>query len=98
MEFAKVTRNFGQTFKEGDDLEKFLGELISFIEREIYLARKVNFLLVRLNDQKVEFVADGNDDKDQDGNLRIINSGGNFLFQKMVNNVWSDENEITTTS
>jgi len=104
LEFAKETEDFGTKFKEDDNIEEFLGELVSFVERRVFnkLSKKVNFLLTRVNDQKFEFVADGNDNKDQDGNLRIINSNGNFLFQKRNGNeetgTWSNENRIKTTS
>jgi hypothetical protein len=101
LEFAKVTRDFGQTYKEGDDLVKFLNDLVSFVEGPIYLSRKINYVLDRVNDQKIEFIASGNG-KDEDGNLRIINSNGNFLFQKRNGDsetgTWDDENEIVTTS
>lgn len=94
MEFAKVTRDFGQTFKEGDDIEKFLNDLVVFVEREIYLARAVNFLLTRVNDQKFEFVASGNKDKDEDGNWRIIESSGDLQFQKRVSGTWANADKI----
>lgn len=94
MEFAKVTRDFGQTFKEGDDIEKFLNDLVDFVERETYLARKVNFLLTRVNDQKFEFVASGNKDKDEDGNWRIIESSGDLQFQKRVSGTWTNADKI----
>lgn len=94
MEFAKETRDFGQTFKEGDDIEKFLDDLVKFVEREIYQARKINFLLTRVNDQKFEFVASGNKDKDEDGNWRIIESSGDLQFQKRVNGVWVNADKI----
>lgn len=104
MEFPKETEDFGTAFKEGEDIEKFLDDLVAFVERRVYnkLAKRQKFLLTRVNDQKFEFVADGNDDKDQNGNLRIINSNGNFLFQKRNGDsetgTWDDENEIITTS
>lgn len=104
LEFLKETEDFGAVFEKDGDIEEFIDDLVSFIERRVYnkIAKRVNFLLTRVNDQKFEFVADGNDDKDQDGNLRIINSGGNFLFQKRNGDsetgTWDDENEIITTS
>lgn len=100
MEFPKETEDFGKVFEKDGDIEKFIDDLVSFIERRVYnkLARGQKFLLTRVNDQKIEFVADGNKDKDEDGNLRIINSSGNFLFQKRTSGVWENENQITTTS
>lgn len=94
MEFAKVTRDFGQTFKEGDDIEKFLNDLVVFVEREIYLAREINFLLTRVNDQKVEFVASGNKDKDEDGNIRIFEDNGNLQVQKRISGEWLNAGKI----
>ena len=97
MEFAKETEDFGASFKEGNDVEEWLDDLVSFIERRVYneLARKVNFLLTRVNDQKFEFVASGNKDKDEDGNWRIIESSGDLQFQKRVNGIWANADLIS---
>ena len=92
MEYLKDTENFGQTFKEGDDIEKFFEEILSFFERKVFnkTSKRVNFLLTRINDQKLEIVADGNSDKNQDSNWRLLESGGSLIIQKRVGGTWTN--------
>lgn len=103
MEFAKETEDFGSIFKKDDDVKKslddlegFMDDLVAFVERRVYnkLAKRVNFLLTRVNDQKFEFVASGNKDKDEDGNWRIIESSGDLKFQKRISGIWTDAPSI----
>lgn len=95
----KDTEHFGETFKKGeddnlgDDLEKFFAKLLPFFERMIFnrTSKRVNFLLTRINDQKLEIVADGNSDKDEDGNWRLfIDSSGDLIIQKRVSGTWTN--------
>ena len=92
MEYLKDTENFGQTFKEGDDIEKFFEEILSFFERKVFnkTSKRVNFLLTRINDQKLEIVADGNSDKNQDSNWRLLESSGSLIIQKRVSGTWTN--------
>ncbi len=98
MEHLKDLENFGIPFKEGeDDVEEFLNELVSFVERRVFnrVSKRVNFLLTRINDQKVEIVADGNSDKDEDNNWRTrVNANGDFVFEKRVSGAWVEANKI----
>lgn len=96
MEFPKETEDFGKVFEKDGDIEKFIDDLVSFIERRVYnkLARGQKFLLTRVNDQKFEFVASGNKDKDEDGNWRIIESSGDLKFQKRISGTWTDAPSI----
>ena len=63
MEYLKVNENFGSTFKKDGDNESFFAKLVKFIERNVFdrISTRINFLLTRINDQKVEIIADGND-------------------------------------
>lgn len=103
LEFAKETEDFGSIFKKDDDVKKslddlegFMDDLVAFVERRVYnkLAKKVNFLLTRVNDQKFEFVADGNKDKDEDGNWRIVESSGDLVIQKRISGTWTNANRF----
>lgn len=98
MENLKDLENFGIDFKEGeDDIEEFINDLVSFIERRVFnrISKRVNFLLTRINDQKVEMVADGNSDKDENGNWRTrVNTNGDFVFEKRVSDVWVEADKI----
>ena len=91
MENLKDLENFGEEYKENENLEDFLANLVSFTERRIFnrTSKRVNFLLTRINDQKLEIIADGNSDKDEDGNFRNIESSGDFLFQKRISGTWT---------
>lgn len=91
MEYLKDTEQFGMAFKEGEDLEGFFSKIISFLERRIFnrISKRVNFLLTRVNDQKIEIVADGNDDKNQNGNWRISESSGDLVVEKRVSGSWT---------
>lgn len=99
MEYLKNVENFGETFKKGEDedlgrdLEEFFSDFIPFVERKVFnrTSKRVNFLLTRINDQKAELIADGNDDKDQDGNWRLfIDSNGDLIIQKRVGGTWTN--------
>lgn len=98
MEYLKNMENFGETFKKGEDenlgndLEKFFGKLIPFFERRIFnrTSKRVNFLLTRVNDQKVEIIADGNSDKNENDNWRLRESSGDLIIEKRVNSVWTE--------
>lgn len=97
MENLKDLENFGAEFKEGDDIEEFLGKLIPYIERRVFnrISKRVNFLLTRVNDQKIELVADGNNDKDKNDNWRIIESSGDLIFQKRISDAWVNADTIS---
>ena len=90
MEYLKDIEFFGAAFKKGEDTEKFFMELVSFIERRVFnrISKRVNFLLTRLNDQRVELVSSDNDDKDQNGNFRITQSGDDWIAQIRSSDVW----------
>ena len=90
MEHLKDTENFGMAFKEGEDLEGFFSKIISFLERRIFnrISKRVNFLLTRVNDQKMEIVADGNSNKNEDDNWRIIETSGDLVIEKRVSGTW----------
>lgn len=93
MEYLKDTENFGMTFKEGEDLEEFFSKFTSFLERKVFnrTSKRVNFLLTRINDQKLEIIADGNSDKDEDGNWRFfVDSSGDLIIQKRVSGTWTN--------
>lgn len=91
MEYLKNTENFGATFKEERNVTDYLAKFISFVERRIFnrISKRVNFLLKRVNDQKLEIIADGNSDKNEDDNWRIIESNGDLLVQKRIGGTWT---------
>ena len=90
MENLKDTENFGMAFKEGEDDVKFFENLISWVERRIFnrISKRVNYLLNRVNDQKLEIVADGNSDKNEDDNWRIRETSGDLVVEKRVSGTW----------
>ncbi len=92
MEYLKDTENFGVGYKQGEDLETFFSKLISFLERRVFnrVSKRVNFLLKRVNDQKLEIIATDNDDKDQNDNWRIRETGGDLVIEKRVSSVWTE--------
>lgn len=100
MENLKDTENFGMTFKEGENLENFLAKFTSFMERRIFnrTSKRVNFLLTRINDQKLELIADGNSDKDEDGNWRFfLDSNGDLVIQTRLSGTWTSYIRVDTT-
>ena len=92
MEYLKDTENFGTDYKKDENLPRFFEKLISFIERRIFnkISKRVNFLLKRVNDQKVEIIADGNDDKDEENDWRLRESSGDLVIEKRVSGVWTE--------
>ncbi len=99
MENLKDLENFGLAFKEDEDsTEEFFNELVSFIERRVFnrISKRVNFLLTRINDSKVETVSPTNKDKDENGNWRTrVNTSGDFVFEKRVSGAWVEANKIS---
>lgn len=90
MEYLKDIENFGMSFKEGENLEGFFSKLVSFLERRVFnrISKRVNFLLKRVNDQKMEIVASGNKDKDENDNWRLRESSGDLVIEKRVSGAW----------
>lgn len=91
LEYLNDTENFGEGYKEGQKLERFFSKLLSFIERQIFnrISKRINFLLTRVNDSKVEIVAPGNKDKNEDGNWQlIVDDNGDLLAQKRISGTW----------
>ncbi len=100
MEYLKDTEQFGQSYKEEEDLPNFLMKLISWAERRIFnrISKRVNFLLTRINDQKLELIIDGNTDKDEDGNWRLFtNSDGDLVIQTRLSGTWTSYIRIDST-
>jgi len=92
LEFLKDQEKFGTGYEKGDDLEVFSEDLLSFIERRIFnrISKRVNYLLNRINDNKVEIIPDANN-KDEDGNWRLkTDSSGNLIIQENISGTWTD--------
>lgn len=74
-----------------EDIDKDLvGRIIDWIERQNYypIAKRLNYLLLRVNDNKVEITPEGNE-VNQDGNWRFfIDSSGDLIIQKRVSGTW----------
>lgn len=96
MEYLKDLENFGTNFKEGENLETFFSKFVSFLERKVFnrISKRVNFLLTRINNSKVEVVADSNNDKNQDGNWRLRESSGDLVIEKRVSGSWVEAQKI----
>ena len=91
MELLKNNENFGTGYKKGEDLDSFLEKLISFVERRIFnrISKRLNYVLKRVNDQRLEIIAEDNEDKNKDDNWRIIESDGDLLVQKRISGTWT---------
>ncbi len=101
MEYLEETDSFGKTYQRGDNLEEFLKDLVQFVERRVFerISRRVNFILTRINDNKLEVVADGNSDKNKDGNWRMkIDSDEHLIIQENINGTWTDSGWILEKS
>ena len=97
LEYLNDTERFGESYKEGQKLERFFSKLLSFIERQIFnrISKRVNFLLTRINDSKMETVAPGNKDKNEDGNWRQrVDNNGDYVFEKRISGTWTEANKI----
>ena len=84
MENLKDTERFGSTFNEGEDLEKFLEKLQTWIERRVFdrISKRVNFLLMRLED--------GTDD----GQLLFYdNTNKKWVHTEVSEAIWDDVNK-----
>ena len=90
MEHLKDTEKF-IVYKKEEDLPLYMSKFVSWVERFIFnrISKRVNFLLTRINDQKLEIIADGNTDKNEDGNWRISESSGDLIVQKRINGTWT---------
>ncbi len=80
-----------------ENLSIYISKLVSWIERMVFnrTSKRVNFLLTRVNDNILEIVIDGNDDKDQNGNWRLkSDSSGDFLIENRISDTWTEEGKI----
>lgn len=52
MDNLKDVESFGATYKEGEDLQRFLEKFQTWIERSIFnrISKRVNFLLLRMEE------------------------------------------------
>ena len=91
MEHLKDTEKF-IVYKKEESLTLYISKLVSWIERRIFnrISKRVNFLLKRVNDQKIEIIADGNSDKNENGNWRLQESSGNLIVEKRVSGTWTE--------
>ena len=89
MEHLKDTEKFGENYKKDEDLEKFFGKLLSWIERRIFnrISKRVNWILDRIKNDAHEIVKDGNE-IGEEGNWREVISGDNLLKQRHDGSNW----------
>lgn len=69
-----------------------IGRLVDWIQRQNYypVAKRLNYLLLRVNDDKVEITPEGNE-VNEDGNWRFfIDSNGDLIIQKRVSGTWTN--------
>lgn len=81
MEHLKDIESFGATFKKGEDLKRFLEKLQSWIERRVFnrISKRVNFLLTRVIEQKIETVT-GNTTLDDTHSMVLVDASGNITI------------------
>lgn len=93
MEHLKDTENFGESFKEDEDLPRFIEKLVSWIERRIFnrISKRVNWLLNRINDNHNEIISPDNTGKEQDGNWRFRNDGTDLKAERRESGSWVDK-------
>lgn len=96
MDYLNNEENFGANYRSRENLENFFTKLLIFIERKIFsaISKRVNFLLTRINDSKLEIVADGNNDKDEDGNWRLRENSGDLVIEKRISGIWTEADKI----
>lgn len=89
MEHLSNTENFGTTFKEGENLERFFEKLLSWIERRLFnkISKRVNWILDRQKDDSFEITKSGNA-IETEGNWREIISGDDLLKQRYNGTSW----------
>lgn len=96
MERLSEEFTFGKRWggdKEG--LRRYLGRLQQDIEkRDQEIARRLNWLLERIETVHVEMVAEGNTGIEQDGNWKLLLRNGDFFIQKRVSGTWTDADKI----
>ena len=72
--------------------QDLIGRIVDWVERQNYYptAKRLNYLLLRVNDNKVEITPEGNE-VNEDGNWRFfIDSNGDLIIQKQVDGVWTN--------
>lgn len=97
MEYLKDTEKFIVYEKEKEDLPTYISKLVSWIERMVFnrISKRVNFVLKRIQDNRIELIAPGNNDKEQDNNWAIeVDSNFDLVFEKRINGVWTEANKI----
>lgn len=84
-----------EKFESGklDELPSWGKRLLIWIERDTFfkVSKRINFLLSRVNDNKLEIVAPGNTGEGQDGNWKFtIDASGNLIIQENILGTWTD--------
>jgi len=83
-----------QTFETSDQSldSDLINRLIDWIERQIYYpkAKRLNYLLLRINDNKVEITPEGSDVNIDDNWRFFIDSSGDLIIQKRVSGTWTN--------
>ena len=96
MDKLKVEERFETGEIESKDWPNWFRRVILWIEKDIFkkISVRINFLLSRVNDQKLEIVADGNTDENQDGNWRWRVDGDDLVAEKRINGTWVETTKI----
>lgn len=93
----EAVKRFLMSREEG--LSSYISKLVSWIERMVFnrMSKRTNFLLTRINDQRLEIVADGNSDKNKDDNWRFfIDSSGDLVIQIRISSTWTSYIKVDT--
>lgn len=94
MDNIVENQNFENTNEEISN--KLFDRLVDWIQRQNYYptAKRLNFLLRRVNDNIVEITPEGNE-VNEDGNWRFYISNGDLMIQKRVSGTWTNANKIS---
>jgi hypothetical protein len=84
-------------FESGEAEEKkwpgWFERVLLWLEKENFykISKRINFLLSRVNNNKLEIVADGNTGEGQDGNWKLTtDASGNLIIQENISGTWTD--------
>lgn len=77
----------------GEDVNQdLISRIVEWVERNNYYptAKRLNYLLLRVNDNKVEITPAGNAVNEDDNWRFFIDSSGDLIIQKRVSGTWTN--------
>jgi uncharacterized membrane-anchored protein len=94
MDALKEKEQF-KTYKPGDDLSKYLKDLVTWVEKKVYdeTTKRVNWIVTRQRDGVLELTNSQAIDQDGNWRLRIVND--DLQIERRIAGTWTKAFKIS---